>query len=747
MTRRTESWADIEPFEPAMTVLAFDVENSIKTGELYCIGWAYRKGGDMVKGCIVGTEEEQLDEFERLVKDVDPDVITAYNASYDIGVCQGRSKVARRQPLSVGRGGGDFRKRGQTWRTPGRVVIDAWKAAVDRLKPQRETLDFVANLMGLESKLPVDASKIDWYWEHEREQTIEYCIHDAWLALAIIEELRVISWHLNLGAVARLPLDETMGKTSTLIDSLLIPPTEDEGWIVPMNRYGEDAEESGGIEGGVVFEATPGTHPRVIVLDFASMYPTAIKAHNLCFTTKVPPPRRKTRVVNKRTESFEVYIGRGSKWGNPFVIGKDGTRDEVIEKYRRWIVKQDAFSDLNTLMGKTLGCFCKPKRCHGDVLVDLLEGSSGSMIDGAERSPCGAWFLQETRGIIPRVMEDLGERRDATKALRDEHESGTERYRYYDDLQVAIKINSNAFYGVLASSFYRFTDPEIGESITLWSQHNIRLVARELEEDGFTILYGDTDSVFVASNYETVEESIKLGLEIGARYTREGGELEFEKLLDPMFTHGAKKRYVGRIVWPKPGFIARGYEIRRTDSFELLTSTLRDVFDHLLDYSSYDAIQLSKRMVAICKKRDEVDNEGRAIHDNADLIISRRCRNPKDYAAPQSQLTVQAARKRLAAGYEFTWSTKIAYIVTNGSSKPKTVEPVLEGQPIPRPDPLYYARRMSRSLGRVIEEFGKWDDEADPTKGNKVSTGWDEEALLKGRRQTSLFEHEPMELP
>lgn len=79
-----------------------------------------------------------------------------------------------------------------------------------------------------------------------------------------------------------------------------------------------------------------------------------------------------TIVVNKYRSNYDVYIGRGSKWGNPFVLGQDGNRDEVIEKYREWIITQPQIKDLEELRGKRLGCFCKPNRCHGDILVELL---------------------------------------------------------------------------------------------------------------------------------------------------------------------------------------------------------------------------------------------------------------------------------------------------------------------------------------------------------------------------------------
>lgn len=81
-----------------------------------------------------------------------------------------------------------------------------------------------------------------------------------------------------------------------------------------------------------------------------------------------------TKVVHCKKEPFDVYIGRPSKWGNPFSI-RDYSREEVIEKYKEWIVEQDdLLLQLGELKGKTLGCWCKPKDCHGDILVELVEG-------------------------------------------------------------------------------------------------------------------------------------------------------------------------------------------------------------------------------------------------------------------------------------------------------------------------------------------------------------------------------------
>lgn len=79
-----------------------------------------------------------------------------------------------------------------------------------------------------------------------------------------------------------------------------------------------------------------------------------------------------SKVVHCKKDSYDVYIGRPSKWGNPFQIGPDGTREEVIDKYRKWLESQpNLMKDLKELKGKTLGCWCSPNPCHGDVLIKL----------------------------------------------------------------------------------------------------------------------------------------------------------------------------------------------------------------------------------------------------------------------------------------------------------------------------------------------------------------------------------------
>ncbi len=93
------------------------------------------------------------------------------------------------------------------------------------------------------------------------------------------------------------------------------------------------------------------------------------------------------RVINIKHDptAYYVYIGRANKqygleesqWANPYKIGKDGTRQEVIEKYRAYIKgRPDLLASLSDLEGQPLGCWCSPEPCHGDVLIELLQQST-----------------------------------------------------------------------------------------------------------------------------------------------------------------------------------------------------------------------------------------------------------------------------------------------------------------------------------------------------------------------------------
>lgn len=112
----------------------------------------------------------------------------------------------------------------------------------------------------------------------------------------------------------------------------------------------------------------------------------------------------KTTVIHiKDSDGDDVYIGRPSKWGNPYKIGVDGTREEVIAKYREWLhqpKQAELFAAIKTeLKGKRLACYCTPLPCHGDVLAEIADADEEVAVQlGLFGDPGAVYYSHERRG-------------------------------------------------------------------------------------------------------------------------------------------------------------------------------------------------------------------------------------------------------------------------------------------------------------------------------------------------------------
>ncbi len=937
-----------EAFYPPLRIMSVDIETSVDGRRLYTIGIAYYDKGHITTESITGSETLMIHKFVEAVRRFDPDIITGYNIDgFDLPFLRDLAS-ALRIDFGIGRDGSrPQRIMEMYWKLHGRAVIDVWWVVKGEIRPKRETLDYVAELLLGERKIELDRSQMDRLWEEDRERVIRYNLKDAELALKILLKLGFIKKIMDLAEVARLPFaDAAPRRASTLIDSILIRRADREDIGIPMMR----SEERGSrIEGAYVHEAVPGLHRKVLVMDFKSMYPSIIIKYNVCFTT----------------------------------LSEDG---EIV-------------------------------------------------------SPIGVRFMSPSRrrGLVPRILEELMAKRDEIKRRMRETSDEAERV-YLDGLQNAIKILMNSFYGVFASSFYRFTNQQIGASITAWGRETIKEVIRRLESMGHRVVYGDsaegsrivivqdpsgavkvlpicelfdelaqrykvmqsgekevvvpkeewyvlssdgrggsvwslirsvlrhsydgkmfrvvhslggtevtedhgliledgrvvdprsavgerplvarsapppsrpspsppglegegvqalvrlaalylsngtlsvarsrealcvrhgdgekvcrwarvldprarlkpgpggslrilsrrivslmvesfgrgrgkvvpewmasleddlldefwntvmeqgapeirvrdqrslatlsyiaarrgipftiarydlyytlnpgkrprggldvrvahpsccvydleteagnfldgeglmalhnTDSVFfIPKDAErmTLEELVELGNDLSRRLSEELGiVLEFEMVIDPLFTHGAKKRYVGMVVWPEKEMLVRGYETRRTDSFDLQTEALSEVFRRLLEGDIDGAVAYAREVVQKVR-RGEVPVDK--------LVISRSVRDFSEYKNPDSLPFVQAAKKMMKRGFPFRPGSKVSWVVTNDRKQPQEVEPYIPGVEFrAKPDYAYYARRLAHTLARVTEVFGV-----------------DESSLLRGTFQARLFEGE-----
>ncbi len=617
-----------EPFRPVLRILSFDIENAIRERTIFTI-CGVSEGGDRPRRTfrIGGSDERKiLEEFVTTVVDDDPDVITGYNiGGYDFPLLVERAAATGLGPLTIGRERTAPREMGERlWKVTGRAVADAWWSVRRDLKPKQETLQFVARTLLGDSKLDVDRRAIEKEWAQDPERVMEYCEHDADLALRILQRLRTVEKAGDLATVAHLPLEEGMnGRTSLYIDSLLIPRADAEGVGVPMSHF---AGRENPIEGGYVHPIRPGMYQWVVVLDFKSMYPSIIISRNLCFTTLSP--------------------------------------------------------------------------------------------DGTTVAPSGARFLAPSvrRGIIPQILSDLLAERNRFRQAG-HAASNPEMKQYYDGLQNAVKVLMNSFYGVLASSFYRFTNKEIGAAITAFGRDAITSIIHELEADGFEVVYSDTDSVFVRSPVASLEGAREFGERLAKRFTHEGVTFEFQSVFESFFSHGVKKRYVGRTAWPEVDLVVRGYETRRTDAFDFQSEALLEVFDLVLKGDTDAALRRARELVQSVRSR-EVPVER--------LVIARTVRAESEYneSTRESLPFLRVFKQLRQEGYDVIPGMRVSWIVTDSRKSPQEIEPWVDGRPFTKePDWEYYADRVAQTLARVTEVFD-----------------WDAAALLRGSHQRKLSE-------
>ena len=657
----------VEPFPTPFVTFSYDLETSVKHNTILCAAAVIDRSGDRTTHEFIGSEKEIMEGLTRLVRDEDPDFITGYNIdNFDLPRTLERSEENSnsfseqssmfgwgRVPLTnkeIGtkRIGRVFPKRQQNrvWRISGRIPLDAWWQARQTLSPQRESLRYVSNLLwpeqGDKQKLDVDASQMDMEWANRPEEVMEYCVRDTILPLDILEKLKSIPRKEALASVSSTTVETASAGTTSQWIDSLVVRLADRNGVA-IPMTNRTAGRREQIAGGYVHEVEPGVKNWVAVLDFKSMYPSIMISNNICSTTLI--------------------------------------RDSNVDSSH----------------------FVSP-------ITNTRYLSKGERI-----------------GLVPLLLQDLMDSRDKyKKAYSQALENGDEDEAFLNDqLQYAVKILMNSFYGVFASSFYRFTHEKLGASITEWARYNITEIISNLEKDGYDVVYSDTDSIFVCTMSEdntpakkpdtgsellawesAKEETIKLGEQLASQFTKEGAELEFETALSAFFSHGAKKRYVGRVIWPREELLIRGYEVRRTDSFGILSTTMTEMFELILEGDEEGAIGLAKSVIT------EVQ-QGKI--PPSDLIVSRSCKGTWDkrygkwvfdkiYANPDSLPYVRAAKERISRGLQFTPGMKVGYIITNSKSSPMEVKAWLVdeigGEP-PKPDPQYYVNRLAKSLGRI----------------------------------------------
>jgi DNA polymerase II len=327
--------------------------------------------------------------------------------------------------------------------------------------------------------------------------------------------------------------------------------------------------------------------------------------------------------------------------------------------------------------------------------------------DNAVTAPNGAKFRKEY-GILPILIQQLWKQRDDAKKRKNKEES------------YAIKITMNSFFGVLANPMCRFYSLDIANAITYFGQHIVKKTTTLVEEKGYRVIYGDTDSIFVETKASDINQAEGIGKEIAEAVNmywsnhvkKEYGmenylELQFEKtfvrFLMPKIRGseiGAKKRYAGlMLVDGKEKIDFTGLEFVRRDWTELSKKYQLELLDRI--FHKKEVAEFTKKFVSDLKngKYDEL------------LVYKKAVRKGLEKYTKTTPPHVKAARKlgKLT-------SSIISYVMTTDGPEPL--------QNITHPlDYEHYIEKQIKPIADSVLVF--------------YDTNFDD--LMKNSKQTSLF--------
>ena len=490
-----------EYWEPAFSVLALDIETDPEATTIYAVGLVL---SDSDGGC--GSEEIHMvgepaagdpshlvcwhDEASMLralssrVLEMDPDLITGWNlVDFDLQVLQRRFRDLN-VPFQLGRTDDtSWYRSGEVWGGStmvihGRQILDALhllRGTLQRFEDYR--LDTVANAILGRGKLLDEeegrsrAEKITEVYRGDRATFCAYCLEDARLVLDILEAEGLINLTLRRGLLTGLPLERAWVSVAAF-DNIYINALHQRGMVAPTT--GVDRTPGAGAPGGLIIPAKAGLYRNVFVFDFKSLYPSIIRTFNIDPLAHI----------------------EGQEGGSDENGAVPGCVSDAVP---------------GSLSDAVPGCVSDAvPGCVSDAVPGSVSDAVPGSVSDVDRAgafleaPNGARFSR-TPGILPSMLEQFFKRREEARTTGDELASFT------------YKIVMNSFYGVLASASCRFAAPQLAGAITEFGHYILKWCRDELEKDGYKVLYGDTDSVFVdldAADKRDSERSMHRGREV-----------------------------------------------------------------------------------------------------------------------------------------------------------------------------------------------------------------------------------------
>ncbi len=319
----------------------------------------------------------------------------------------------------------------------------------------------------------------------------------------------------------------------------------------------------------------------------------------------------------------------------------------------------------------------------------------------------GHRFRKRPPGFFKIVVEKLLVIRKRIKEEMKKYPVDSPMYRLLDERQKAVKVLANASYGYMGWPHARWYCKACAESVTAWGRHLIMKAIRKARELGLSVIYGDTDSLFVTYDPEKVEELIRwVESELGF-------EIKIDKIYKKVFFTEAKKRYVGLTVDGRIDVV--GFEAVRGDWSELAKETQMKVAEIILSTGDVNkAIDYVRRIIEDLRK-------GRI--DIRKLIIWKTLtKRPSEYAVEQPHIAAAKIMEKM--GIKVSPGMKIGYIIVKGP-----------GPLSKKAKPYFIVKREDVDIDYYI------DKQVVPAAMRILSYfGVSEKRLKSGGRQTSLLD-------
>jgi DNA polymerase I len=340
-------------------------------------------------------------------------------------------------------------------------------------------------------------------------------------------------------------------------------------------------------------------------------------------------------------------------------------------------------------------------------------------------APNGIRFKKAPDGLTRSILSELLKERDDKKALRNAFPFGSPQYVLYDMQQNVLKVIMNTYYGVSGYTRFRLFDREIGAAVTSVGRAIIEHTRRVIEQEGYTVIYGDTDSCMVQLPLLGREETIVTARAIEQRLNESYREfakrelnaethyfsIKFEKIYARFFQAGKKKRYAGQLVWKEGKETDKidivGFEIRRSDTPQITKAVQTKVMQMILAGGGYEEIR--GYLAGIIKDY----RAGRFSLDEVG-IPGGIGKSLNDYDTDDAQVRgAKYANQYLHAEFGKGSKPKRIYIKAVTAKYPKTDVVCFEyGDQVPKefvPDwDLMLEKTIKQPISRIIEALG-WE--------------------------------------